>query len=637
MANGPTGRRVKEPIADLVEWVHEGISHTLVVFHEDFRDDDAFGSGIAPIRDFLDKPCVMGITGLAEQPSAPGVFAYKTGVVRTVRELISIMADGDGAGWKASLELFHRAGRALLDAAEAGTVSGITNHGSLSPWRLVVNAKGGVEVIGYGLPALDVVDWVREPVPDMRPAVGTVRYLAPERCEGNAEDISTDLFVLALICAELATGKPVYGGTAKTVAGDASEGIAESLLKAPPNIQALFGRALKPWPNERWSDTGDLLSQVQGVADDLDGLDLAAVYAECLDYDSDVEIKLPKDWSIQGLSGASESASDDEDIDALCERIFAEAPKVGKQVDASGSWLDSAIEALDASNTDVKTLIAETNGLANLGADAADRADAIANEAEEAATLDQAQALWDEVEELSARAGKIDAEIRGLISKGLAVQDAAAVEALRVAAEEEADRIAAEEAQGAAEEEAKRIAAEEETARLAAEEASRIAEEARIAAEQEAARIAAEEEEAARIAAEEAAKAAEEEARIAAEEEEARIAAEEEAARIADEEEAARIAAEEARIAAEEEAARIAEEEEAARIAAEEEARIAAEEEAARIAAEEEEEAARIAAEEEAARIAAEEAAQAAEEEAARIAAEEEAARIAAEEEEEAA
>ena len=85
-------------------------------------------------------------------------------------------------------------------------------------------------------------------------------------------------------------------------------------------------------------------------------------------------------------------------------------------------------------------------------------------------------------------------------------------EAARVAAEEEAKRLA--------EEEAARLAAEEEAKRLAEEEAKRLAEEeaARIAAEEEAKRLA--EEEAARIAAEEEAKRlAEEAARLAAIEE----------------------------------------------------------------------------------------------------------------------
>ena len=153
----------------------------------------------------------------------------------------------------------------------------------------------------------------------------------------------------------------------------------------------------------------------------------------------------------------------------------------------------------------------------------------------------------------------------------------AAIEAARIAAEQEAARLAAETAEVA------RLAAEQEAARIANRNAA--IEAARIAAEQEAARLAAETAEAARLAAEQ------EAARIAN-----RNAAIEAAnARIRAQQEAIKRAAIEAERAAKAEAARIAAEAaNAARLAAIEAARLAAE--AA--------EAARLAAEQEAARIA---------------------------------
>ncbi|WOT05439.1 signal recognition particle-docking protein FtsY [Shewanella youngdeokensis] len=185
-------------------------------------------------------------------------------------------------------------------------------------------------------------------------------------------------------------------------------------------------------------------------------------------------------------------------------------------------------------------------------------------------------------------------------------EQAANAEAERIAAEQaEAARLAAEQAANA---EAERVAAEQaEAARLAAEqaanaEAERVAAEqaeaARLAAEQaanaEAERVAAEQAEAARLAAEQAANAEAE--RVAAEQAEAaRLAAEQaanaEAERVAAEQaEAARLAAEQAANA---EAERVAAEQaEAARLAAEQ----AANAEAERVAAEQAE-AARLAAE----------------------------------------
>ena len=198
--------------------------------------------------------------------------------------------------------------------------------------------------------------------------------------------------------------------------------------------------------------------------------------------------------------------------------------------------------------------------------------------------------------------------------------------------ETEAQRQAEETARLAAEQEARRVAEEaealrqaEETARLAAEqEARRAAEEAaalrqaektaRIAAEQEARRAA--EEAVAQRQAEETARAAEQEARRAAEEAEAqrqaeetaRLTAEQEAHRAAEEAAAQRQAEETARLATEKEARRAAEEAEAQR-QAEETARHALEQEARRIAEEAEalrqaEETARLASEQEACRVA---------------------------------
>ncbi len=202
--------------------------------------------------------------------------------------------------------------------------------------------------------------------------------------------------------------------------------------------------------------------------------------------------------------------------------------------------------------------------------------------------------------------------------------DSALQTAAQEAARLEAERIAAEQAAEAARLEAIRLESE----RLAAEEAARVAAQQAAAAAAEAARLEAERVERERVAALEAAERLRQE-QLAAEAERARLAAEE-AARLAAEE-AARIAAEEAARLAAEEAARI----EAERIAAEEAAKAAAEEaarlEAERLEAERLEaerlaklEAERLEAERlEAERIAAEEAAaeKAAKEEAERIAA----------------
>ena len=97
----PTGRRVKGPIFDLIELSGGDARWTAVVYQEDFRDDPALDAGLSAIRTFIDMPMVDGLLGLSHHPEKSGCFVYKTGVVRTVRELTSIMGETGGAGARA--------------------------------------------------------------------------------------------------------------------------------------------------------------------------------------------------------------------------------------------------------------------------------------------------------------------------------------------------------------------------------------------------------------------------------------------------------------------------------------------------------------------------------------------------------
>ena len=66
---------------------------TLVVFHEDYRADDALAGGLDVVRAFIEAPMVEGIVALATDPSAPGVFAYATGTVRTSVRSVAATVD----------------------------------------------------------------------------------------------------------------------------------------------------------------------------------------------------------------------------------------------------------------------------------------------------------------------------------------------------------------------------------------------------------------------------------------------------------------------------------------------------------------------------------------------------------------
>src|SRR6185295_13119619 len=90
----PRGRRVKGPISDLVELDANGARAHAIAFHDDYRTDPALVAGLDGIRDFLELPMVDGICPLGSARN--GAFAYATGEVRTVRELVGVFAEDGG-------------------------------------------------------------------------------------------------------------------------------------------------------------------------------------------------------------------------------------------------------------------------------------------------------------------------------------------------------------------------------------------------------------------------------------------------------------------------------------------------------------------------------------------------------------
>ncbi len=94
----PSGRRVRGPITDLVELeaieLQRGSRRlTAIRFAEDWRGDPALGTGLDPIRAFLQLPMVEGLSALEAGAPGSGVFVNTTSATRSVRELIGIFAE----------------------------------------------------------------------------------------------------------------------------------------------------------------------------------------------------------------------------------------------------------------------------------------------------------------------------------------------------------------------------------------------------------------------------------------------------------------------------------------------------------------------------------------------------------------
>ena len=95
--------------------------------------------------------------------------------------------------------------QALAHAHEAGVV-----HRDVKPGNVLVGSDGHVKLADFGIARL-VDDAVRHTQTGM--SIGTAAYLAPEQVRGEPVTVAADVYSLALVLIEAATGERVFPGT----------------------------------------------------------------------------------------------------------------------------------------------------------------------------------------------------------------------------------------------------------------------------------------------------------------------------------------------------------------------------------------------------------------------------------------
>jgi hypothetical protein len=262
-----TGRCAHGPGSDLVEVVDQnGFRQTAIVFHAEYRDHPSINSALAVVQNFLESPMVTGLCELAAHDAKAGGFVYPTGQCWSVAEVIRACADlGEVPGIRAGLELMHAAGSILCEASDLGQAHGLYSHGGLSPWRIMAKADGQTQVVGYGLPQVEILHFLDHP--EAVPREDSFRYCPPERLDRANESLSTDLFTLALIAFELMTGKPVYDGLVNDIRAMASRAEGSRRLfrfreQLPGRVMELLKVCLRLDPKDRFPDGASFLRAV---------------------------------------------------------------------------------------------------------------------------------------------------------------------------------------------------------------------------------------------------------------------------------------------------------------------------------------------------------------------------------------
>ncbi|MEQ1507585.1 MAG: hypothetical protein ABMB14_35470, partial [Myxococcota bacterium] len=379
-------RRVRGPISDLVDLSMGGVHHVAVAFHDDFRDDPALAAALDPVRDFLELPMAEGVAPLIA--ARRGVFAYRVPAGRTVRELVSVFAEEGGGGSRAALELIAEALSALAGAAKAGADRGIRSHGSLDPWRLAVDDRGKVTLVGYGLPPLDLLDFQRDET--QVPVADSLRYCPPERLDGDAEDWTSDAFAVALCAIELATGRVVYAASGRALLDEVGAGEAVKRLdQAPRELVAVVRTSLAPFPDQRPTDPAIVIDAARKAAARAPGRTLAELVAAASPYLADVEDDLAPGFGIPELVGPP---PDEPQRLAAIDRATRAAGHASAVVEAMAAQLDSASGRVDDALDGVPEAIARAGDALTEGRTAAERAEQAADRAGQAVDAVTAEA-----------------------------------------------------------------------------------------------------------------------------------------------------------------------------------------------------------------------------------------------------
>ena len=171
------------------------------------------------------------------------------------------------------LAWLEQAARALDRAHEEGVV-----HRDVKPGNLLLDTESRVHVADFGVATAAGLDTLTQ----TGTVIGTAGYLSPEQAQGWESSPASDRYGLAVVAFELLTGTRPFENANPTAEAAAHvntpvPSAARRAPQIPPQVDAVFERALAKSPADRFSSCGEFVAELRHAFDGADGTTRRAV------------------------------------------------------------------------------------------------------------------------------------------------------------------------------------------------------------------------------------------------------------------------------------------------------------------------------------------------------------------------
>ena len=153
-------------------------------------------------------------------------------------------------------------------------------HRDLKPGNVMLT-KGGAKLLDFGLAKTNEVELsptdvtqlvVHRPITVEGTILGTLQYMSPEQLEGKETDARSDIFSFGAMLYEMITGRKGFAGDSQAsliaaVMSASPPPISTIQPMASPALDRVVRKCLAKSPDDRWQTAGDLLSELQWIAE----------------------------------------------------------------------------------------------------------------------------------------------------------------------------------------------------------------------------------------------------------------------------------------------------------------------------------------------------------------------------------